>query len=240
MIEWLSAPVDALRPHDVGLALSWHARAMVVSWGVLVPLGVLAARFFKVLPGQDWPREVDNLRWWLAHRAAQYAALGLMLIGLGLILRAGPVASVTGSVWLHHLLGWVVLAFGAVQYLAAWLRGTKGGPTDPDGLRGDHYDMTPRRLVFERVHKSVGYLAMGLAVAAILTGLWQANAPRWMWLALVVWWGLLAGAFWHLQRQGRAVDTYQAIWGPDPAHPGNHRRPIGPGVRRHQSRTDGD
>ena len=42
-------------------------------------------------------------------------------------------------------------------------------------------------------------------------------------------------AQWRLQRQGRCIDTYQAIWGPDPRHPGNRLKPVGWGVRRPQS-----
>ena len=35
-----------------------------------------------------------------------------------------------------------------------------------------------------------------------------------------------------LQRRGRAIDTYQAIWGPGAEHPGNQRKPIGWGIRQ--------
>jgi hypothetical protein len=234
MLDWWLAPIDAARPHDVAWHVSWHARAMVAAWGGLVPVGILAARFFKVLPGQDWPRELDNRAWWNAHRAAQYSAGALMLAGLALVWVWGAgVASAP-----HMRLGWAALALAGVQFLAAWARGTKGGPTDPapDGsLRGDHYDMTPRRLAFEYVHKAAGYAALACAMAAILTGLWQANGPRWMWAALMLWWTALivAATFW--QRRGMAVDTYQAIWGPDPRHPGNRRAPTGFGMRRHRS-----
>jgi hypothetical protein len=92
--------------------------------------------------------------------------------------------------------------------------------------------MTPRRLAFEYAHKTLGYLALLLGIAAIATGLWQANAPRWMALGLIGWWGCVIAAFIVLQRRGRAFDTYQAIWGPDLRHPGNRRKPIGWGIRR--------
>ena len=82
------------------------------------------------------------------------------------------------------------------------------------------------------MHKSPGYAGLAVAAAAIVTGLWTANGPRWMWLALALWWACLVAAFAGLQRRGRALDTYQAIWGPDPRHPGNARRPIGWGIRR--------
>jgi hypothetical protein len=127
----------------------------------------------------------------------------------------------------------VVLVLG--QFLGGWLRGSKGGPTDPapDGsLHGDHYAMTGRRIVFEYGHKIGGYLALCVAVGAILTGLWQANAPLWMWLVFICWWIFLLTMATIFQYKGRVIDTYQAIWGPDPVHPGNAHKPIGLGITR--------
>ena len=135
----------------------------------------------------------------------------------------------------HGVLGYAVLGLGFIQFLAGWLRGSKGGPTEPQ-LRGDHYDMTWRRRLFEHLHKSLGYLALLTGCGAILSGLWQANAPRWMASALLLWWGALAAAFIVLQIRGRTIDTYQAIWGPEEHHPGNRTRPIGWGIRRHLRR----
>jgi hypothetical protein len=228
MIEWLAAPIDPLRGHSIAGAVAWHGRFMVVAWGVLFPLGVLVARFGKVTPRQDWPRRLDNKLWWYAHNILQYAGLGVCLVAIWLVARGLPRDR-------HSALGWLVLLLLAVQVLGGWLRGSKGGPTDraADGsIHGDHYDMTPRRRAFERVHKSVGYVALLTAVLAILTGLWSANAARWMWLALTGWWVLLGGLAVVWQRQGRTVDTYQAIWGPDPRHPGNRLTPIGWGINR--------
>jgi hypothetical protein len=51
-------------------------------------------------------------------------------------------------------------------------------------------------------------------------------------LVLSLWWIALIGSGVALQRSGRCVDTYQAIWGPDPTLPGNRRKPIGWGVSR--------
>ena len=225
MLEWLLTPIDAARPHDLGFNLKWHGRFMVVAWGILVPAGVIAARFFKVLPRQNFPQKVESLLWWRAHLFAQCWALVLMGVGLWLVLARDVSATVTASVWIHHLMGWAVMALGAMQALSGALRGTKGGPTDPRGrLRGDHYDMTRRRVIFERVHKSIGYAALVLSAAAVLTGMWQANAPHWMWILIPGWWAVLVVVFVLFQRRGMVIDTYVALWGPDPTHPGNRRR----------------
>jgi hypothetical protein len=237
MIDWLLAPIDPSRPHALAASVAWHGRMMVLAWCLLLPLGILAARFFKITPHQDWPRHLDNKAWWYAHNALQYAGAALVLLAVYTVEPSkGP------SARYHAPLGWAVVTLIAVQVVGGWLRGSKGGPTAPnrDGsLAGDHYDMSLRRRVFERVHKSVGYAAAMLALAAIATGLWQANAPRWMWLLIALWWVLLIALGIRFQRQGRAVDTYQAIWGPDPRHPGNRRLPIGWGIRRHDTARNG-
>jgi hypothetical protein len=218
IITWLLAPIDASRSHELGEALAWHGRLMTLAWGVLIPLGIVAARYLKVTPRQDWPRQLDNKLWWHSHLACQYAGGTLMLTGLLVVLFAAR----PGSAWTHAAMGYAVLVFGALQFAAGWLRGSKGGPTEAQ-IRGDHYDMTPRRLAFEAIHKSVGYLALGLSATTILTGLWAANAPRWMWLAIILWWIMLLAVALSLQSRGRYVSSYHAIWGPDPAHPGNRR-----------------
>ena len=232
MLEWLLAPIDPSRPHVVGFAISWHGRMMVLAWGFLVPLGIVVARFCKITPQQDWPRELDNKAWWRGHLAFQYAGGVATVLALGLILLRPEVAKDSGP---HRVVGWIVAGLATVQFLAGWLRGTKGGPTAPapDGSWfGDHYEMTRRRILFEYVHKTTGYLLILLATAAILTGLWVANALVWIWVALAVWWSVLILGFARLQRSGYAVDTYQAIWGPDSRHPGNNLKPIGWGIRR--------
>ncbi|MEO1722222.1 MAG: cytochrome b561 domain-containing protein [Pseudomonadota bacterium] len=225
MIDWLLAPIDPSRAHEVGAYVSWHGRLMVLAWGALFPLGVLVARYLKVTPKQDWPRELDNKTWWHAHLALQYTAGAAMILGLVLILLT------EGGSSTHAHLGWVIAGFAALQFLAGWFRGTKGGPTEPS-LRGDHYDMTRRRLAFEYFHKFAGYGLLGLAAWGIVSGMWLANAPVWMWLGLGLWWVGLVAVFVAWQRRGLAVDTYEAIWGPDPSLPGNRRRPIGWGIRR--------
>ncbi len=229
MWEWLASPIDPDRAHDVGAFVSWHARLMVLGWGVLAPLAVFAARFFKVMPGQDWPRELDNQTWWRSHWMGQAIVVGMTLVGLMLIIPR------TQEMSLHNWLGYVVLLGVGAQIALGLMRGTKGGPTapGPDGSqRGDHYDMTPWRRAFEHVHKTLGYGLLLVAAITILAGLGKANAPVWMWIAIVAWWLGLIAAFIVLQRRGHAVDTYQAIWGDDLSHPGNQRPAPGWGMRR--------
>jgi hypothetical protein len=111
-------------------------------------------------------------------------------------------------------MGWAVTALGIGQVIAGLARGSKGGPQDAV-VRGDHYDMTPRRNTFEKTHKLLGYAALLLALVTVFMGLVVADAPRWMVLAVSLWWMALIALFTCLQMQGRCIDTYQDIWGPD-------------------------
>mgnify|MGYP000080997055 CR=1 FL=1 len=229
-LAWWLAPMSGAATHELPTWAVWHARLMVLAWAVLLPLGVLAARYFKVTPKQDWPRAVDNRAWWNAHRGLQYAGVVVMLIGAALAWGNGVSGSAAATA--HAWLGWLLVGLGAFQIVGAWLRGSKGGPTEPEPS-GDHYDMTPHRRYFERLHKGGGWLALGLAVVTLGLGLVVADAPRWMPLVLGTWWLALATLAMRWQRAGRCIDTYQAIWGPSLVHPGNQVRPTGWGIRRH-------
>jgi Eukaryotic cytochrome b561 len=232
-MEWLGTILNTTlggsTDHGIAPWAYWHARCMVLAWGVLMPLGALVARFYKVTPSQAWPRDLDNKAWWHAHRGLQWLGIALMALGLWMAWDH-PLLATRLARW-HAWLGWAVCLLGALQIAGGIARGSKGGPTDAQP-RGDHYDMTPWRVAFERLHKSLGWLALLMAIVVIASGLVVADAPRWMALLLAAWWLALVAAFFVLQRAGRCIDTYQAIWGPDAHHPGNRRAPIGWGVRR--------
>ncbi|MEJ7139189.1 cytochrome b561 domain-containing protein [Amphibiibacter pelophylacis] len=235
LVSWLLLPLSGLSDHALDPAVYWHARLMVLAWGVGLPCGVLVARFFKVWPGQDWPRELDRPTWWRIHLLGQIASLVLAVVALALVLAGGPVLTQEKQTVLlraHTLMGWTVMTLGGLQALGGLLRGSKGGPTAPQ-MRGDHFDMTPRRVWFERLHKSLGWLAILLAQLTIFMGLVTVDAPRWMVLTLATWWFVLLALFAGWQRQQRCIDTYQAIWGRTPDLPGLKRPPIGWGIKRY-------
>lgn len=213
-----------------------HAVAMAIAWGVLLPLGVLMARFFKVTRDQDYPRQLDNRFWWTWHRILQYCGIGVMTAG-ALLATMSTTAHLSSA---HAVTGAVGVALGLLQVAAGWLRGSKGGPLhektkEPmprDRWRGDHYDMTVRRRVFEAVHKTGGYMALAVALGALALGLSQSGAPTWACVAALAPWAIIAALFVHYTRQGRRVPTYQAIWGPSPEHPGNRTRADEKGARQ--------
>ena len=190
----------------------------------------MLARFFKITPRQDWPRELDNKTWWRGHLAFQYAGGAATVVALGLILFRPEVADDSGP---HRVVGWTVAGLAAVQFLAGWLRGTKGGPTapTPDGSWfGDHYNMTLQPSEAEDQHGPPGgqrdphpdrrvrdpesgqdchRSEQNQQVPGGLVDMLEEDAPK-----------------------GPCGDTNHAIWGPDSRHPGNNMKPIGWGIRR--------
>jgi hypothetical protein len=210
--------------------MAWHARLMVLAWGVIIPVAILLARYWKIWPGQRWPEELDHKAWWYGHKYGQSLAIALVSLGAYLAWKSSAVAS-SQMLRIHASLGWFLLLVGWIQMLGGWLRGTKGGPTDHHE-RGDHFDMTLKRRVFEHMHKFLGWLALALAIVTMILGLIIADAPRWMMVCLSLWWFVLLTLAWHWQRQAKCIDTYQAIWGSDPSLPGMKMAPIGLGVHR--------
>jgi hypothetical protein len=239
-VRWLLAPLSGSSEHFISTSIAWHGRLMVLGMGLLTPLVVIGARFFKVTPRQDWPRQLDNPFWFVTHRRWGHAIGLLVIAGLACVLSAESWRAPCRNV--HSTLGWVIAALVFIQIVGAWLRGTHGGPVDPFTRKrrpphewpGDHFSMTPRRIAFEYIHKYAGYVLLLLSMAAIPTGLVAADAPRWMPIVLAIWWLAMLSVFVWLQQAGRCTDTYQAIWGLDPKLPGNRRRPIGFGILRVQ------
>ncbi len=200
--------------------LYWHAVLMVLAWLVLMPLGTLVARFYKVRPGRGFPQRLDDPFWWNAHRGLQSAGAAVALFAAWLVYDA-----LGGEVdWAvtHVRFGLAALGLCAGQIASACIRGTKGGPTgefadpaDPLTWRGDHYDMTLHRRMFEAWHKVCGYLSIALACCAIWTGIDLALLPAWLVLPLGFVVACHGVVFARLSRKRRRVDTWQAIWGPD-------------------------
>lgn len=223
---WWSRAIDG-GDHGVPASfIAWHARLMVLAWSLLIPVGIVVARFYKVTPAQRFPERLDNQFWWFTHQVMQYSGVLLTLAAIYLVTgRDSASTSTTGYV--HGVAGWTLCGLCIIQVVGAWLRGSKGGPVDvnawPDSpvLAGDHYNRTRRRIIFEHIHITLGYATLALAIITTMLGLYASAAPRWMWAVLLIWWALVAARYLQLQRRNTHVRTYQAIWGHARNHPGN-------------------
>ena len=237
---WLAEPLRAVSPAGLPQAMQLHGLLMAIGSGVMMPLGVLVTRYCKILPWQDWPRELNRRFWWFAHQVTAYGGALAALAALVLAFVSQPEDAdhlASG----HALIGWLSLAMLLALVINGWQRGTTGGPGKPapgtlgplHGVAGDYYDMTGRRRWFERTHKLLGYLLLAVFFVALLSGLWRAGAPRWALLLLAAWWVALLLLALRWERQGRCIDGYQATWGPSMAHPGNRIPELGWGSRRY-------
>ncbi len=197
-------------------AIVAHGALMATAWAAMLPAGVAIARWRKVTRGQRFPDQLDNQFWWNRHRQLQYG--GLALTGLGLAAILVPTGgSFAGS---HAQAGLVVVALAALQLALGALRGSKGGPTDPaadparpETWRGDHFDMTPRRVVFERLHKALGWGLLAGGAAAIWLGAAIIGPPPGLLLVLALPYLVLLAFAARQAATSRRVDTYVAIWG---------------------------
>src|SRR5215468_10656471 len=106
LLHWLSTPISGASDHAIAMALAWHSRLMVLAMGLLTPPLIIVARFFKVTPQQDWPRQLDNPFWFITHRRWGHI--------IGLIVAVGLTYALLAYGWrppwhsLHSAFGWVV------------------------------------------------------------------------------------------------------------------------------------
>lgn len=209
----------------------YHALLMVLVWFFMVPLCILVIRFGKPRPtptGLHRKVAIYNKEWWWfsTHKWGLYLAMSLSVLG-GII---AIVVSQGFSGTVHAVFGILTIALGVIQVIAGWSRGSHGGkyyhtadPDNPDTWFGDHYNMTPRRRVFEAYHKNAGYIAGFCAVGAVASGLMQFPLP-WL-MVLVVFLILLVLAIAAvLDYKGLKYDGYRAAHGNDPEHPFNIER----------------
>ena len=209
----------------------YHALLMMGIWFVLVPIGVVATRFFKPMPStrgiaKGTGRLDRKLIWWTIHYLCLYAAIGLSLAGMAVaMVVSGGFSGTMHSVW-----GFATIGFGCLQIVSAWFRGSHGGkhgadsdPDDPATWRGDHFDMTPQRRWFEAYHKTAGYFTIALALGAVTSGLLHYWMPVLAIALALILLGLLV-LFILLEGKGYRQDTYRSVYGNHPDNPYNKAR----------------
>lgn len=130
-----------------------HGAINFVAWGILLPLGVLLARFTKHIPVKAGPP-----LWFNSHRMLQTTGLFFTILALFIAVVMVERDGKPHFDNVHAQIGLVVTLLGVLQPLNALIRPAPKPPT-------------PKRVVWEVVHKGVGYATIIIGVAAIITGL---------------------------------------------------------------------
>lgn len=210
---------------------NYHAYLMVFTWLCLVPLLILIIRFGKPRPtptGLHRKVAIYHSEWWWfsAHKWGMYVAMSLSL--LGGIIAITVSRGYSGSV--HATFGILTVLLGIIQVIAGWSRGKHGGknyhtakPDDPSTWWGDHYNMTPRRRIFEAYHKNAGYITGWCALASVTSGLMQYPIPGLLAVVLALLAAVAVTAM-ICDYQGIRYDGYKAAHGNDPEAPFNKER----------------
>lgn len=139
-----------------------HIVCMALGWGCCIPWAIALARTRVLKIGG-----VLSDAWLRTHRRLNIAGWVLQLVGFAAI-----VAHVQGlgkphfSSGLHTTIGIVVVALGTLQPLNGLLRPHKAA---------DGEEQSGARLWWERLHKSIGYVAVLLAIIVLCTGIGHAS-----------------------------------------------------------------
>jgi hypothetical protein len=160
-----------------------------VAWGVLVPLGIVIARFLKGVAPASGPAAF----WFTWHRRIQTLALVVMLVGFALGVAMTPAGRHFAT--FHQVAGLVLVIVAVAQPLNACLRPSKGAAGSQPSCA---------RRVWELGHKGAGYASLPVAVAVIFTGLSLAGVLYAYTVAYAVWVTLTGSAFlWAVAAKAR-------------------------------------
>lgn len=125
-----------------------HGSCMLIGWGILLPTGVITAKLFRHRP---------NALWFRMHKGLQITGLVIVFIGWIIALVRFDVFQGFSTAALHGGLGMFVMVLGLMQPINAFFR------PHPE-------PRTTKRIAWEIIHKSSGYIAVVVAVVTICLG----------------------------------------------------------------------
>lgn len=142
---------------DAGFAqgpMLTHGSLMLIGWGFLLPLGVLCARLLRHRP---------NALWFKVHRILQPLGLLIALIGWSIALKNFKVlgSSTRDKAYSHAVCGTTAMCLGLLQPFNALVR---------PKLPKEDEDKSTLRVVWEVIHKGLGYVAIILAFVTVGLG----------------------------------------------------------------------
>jgi len=174
-----------------------HAIIMFIAWGILLPFGVLWARY---------TRSLENDIWFLVHRPCQY--FGFVLSTAGIILGYVMVGTFQFRVVAHSVIGTIIFAGSILQVVGAFFRPHKK-KDEP---------ITNARKAFEIGHHWNGRVLVLLSVAQIILGIYAIGYDQselwvlWLYVTVVA----IVGAFVLIVE---TVNVVHPIWGIVPCYP---------------------
>jgi hypothetical protein len=140
-----------------------HGVLMFVGWGLLIPVGMISARYLKPMLGNDVKLAGKPL-WFQLHLFCQ--VIGVVVMTAGFILAH---ASFKEGSWTaakaHCILGNLAFAFGILQPINAFFR-----PHPPEGGWGSE-GVPKSRQMWELLHKNLGRVVALMAMINIFLGL---------------------------------------------------------------------
>lgn len=175
---------------DLRPVLAVHGFMMFLAWGILLPGGILAARYLKHVKDDSWFR---------IHVYLQYS--GLAIIFLGFLFAVAELRGLTLHS-LHVKFGMLGILLAVAQPVNAYLR-----PKRP--VVGE--EPSRKRLIWEYTHVITGRCALVVGIAALITGMkhlgeryGDENVHGLSWL-LIVW--FLIGALIVIYLEYRESNT---------------------------------
>ncbi|WOK95057.1 hypothetical protein Cni_G03764 [Canna indica] len=162
---------------DLRPVLAVHGFMMFVAWGILLPGGILAARYLKHVKGDGW---------YQLHVYLQYSGIAIMLLGVlfaAAELRGFYIASV------HVKFGVTAIILACSQPVNAYLRPKKPADDEVASLK---------RIIWEYFHVISGRGAIIVGVAALFSGMYNlgnrydSESVEGITWALILW--VLAGS----------------------------------------------
>jgi len=140
-----------------------HGSFMLTGWGLLLPNGMLVARYFKLHPE-------SNSAWFKFHRICQPLGLVVSTIGWIIALANFDVFQDKDTRFIHGLVGSLVMALGWLQPLNAYFRPHL--PSSPD------QEKTTIRIAWEHYHRGAGWFCFFCALFVIFLGTTMIPLPN--------------------------------------------------------------
>lgn len=187
---------------DLRPVLAVHGFMMFVAWGILLPGGILAARYLKHVKGDGWYR---------IHAYLQYS--GISIVFLGVLFAAAELRGFFLSS-IHVKFGVTAIVLACIQPVNACLRPKKASNNESSSIK---------RIIWEYFHIITGRSAIIVGLVSLITGLKHLgdryddeNIQGLLW-ALILWFVVGAAIVLYLEysevkRRSKASNSFKGTW----------------------------